>query len=148
MAAAASNRFKFRLASGLHDWDTTAKLVVVMETRSTAAGADVDPDLNTLADLLAVAGVTEATGTGAARKALATPTVTEDDANNRAILDAADPTWAGANWGDARLVVVCEDGATDADKHLVSFHDGGLPVTMNGADWTYAWSAAGVVTIT
>lgn len=146
MAATTFNRFKFRTASGLHDWDATAKTVVVLEVRSTTAGADTNPDLNTLADLLAVAGVAEAAGTGAARKALATPTVVQDDVNNRAVLDAADPTWTAANWGDARAIVVCEtaDGV-NANMHLVSIHDGGLPITTNGGDFTYQWPAAGVV---
>lgn len=146
MAAVTFNRFKFRTASGLHDWDATAKTVLVLEVRSTTAGADVNPDLNTLADLLAVAGVAEAAGTGYVRKALATPTAAQDDANNRAVLDAVDVTWAGANWGDVRLIVVCEtaDGVA-GNMHLVSAHDGGLPAVTNGGDFTYAWAAAGLI---
>lgn len=146
MAAVTFNRFKFRSTSGAHVWGTTAKTVVVLEVRSTTVGADVDPDLNTLADILGVAGVAEAAGTGYVRKALGTPTVTEDDANNRVVLDAVDPTWTGANWGDVRLIVVCEsaDGVA-ANMHLVSAHDGGLPAVTNGGDFTYAFPASGLI---
>ena len=146
MAATTFNRFKFRSTSGAHDWDLTAKTVLVLEVRSTTAGADANPDLNTLADLLAVAGVAEAAGTGYARKTLGTLVVTQDDVNNRVVLDAADPSWTAANWGDARAIVVCEsaDGVA-ANMHLVSIHDGGLPIVTNGGDFTYQWPAAGVV---
>lgn len=132
------NRFKFRSATGLDDWDAPIDArVLLLET--TAAGA-FDPDLNTVADLLAVGSVAELVATNYARKACTSETATEDDTNDRANLDADIPTWTalGAASGDTVVaaVVYNEGGGTDATRTLISYHDTGFPVSLNGGDFS------------
>lgn len=133
-----------RFAAGDTAWDSSTIGVLVLET--TAAGA-YNPDLDTVSDLLAVGSVAEAVGTGYLRKTLGSKTITNDDTNNWAVLDAADVTWTGANWGDVKaLVLFDEGGGTDGTRYLLSYHDEGLSTaTTNGGDFTYIWNASGII---
>lgn len=135
------NRFKFRSASGLTDWDSGDPRMLLLE--STAAGA-YDPDLNSVADLLAVGSVAEMIATNYARVALTGESVTEDDTNNRANLDANDVVFtnlgvpAGTDGSAVAAVVYDEGGGTDATRWLISYHDAGFPVVTNGQPLTVA----------
>jgi hypothetical protein len=134
MAQVVYNRFKQRVVTGQIDLDSANIRCLILET--TAAGA-FNPDIDTVSALLAVGGVTEATGTGAGRRT-ATLTVTEDDTNDRAnVALASAVTWTGANWGDAVAVVFYDEGSgTDATRQLIAYYDTGLPITTNGGDLT------------
>jgi hypothetical protein len=133
------NRFKFRSASGATDWDSGDIRCLLLE--STVAAA-YDPDLNTVADLLAVGSVAEMVATNYARKAFTGEAVTQDDTNNRANLDASIPVWtalgvaAGTDGSAVALVVYDEGSGTDATRHLISYHDQNFPVITNGQDFT------------
>ena len=138
MAERVYNRFKFRSATGLDDWDAPIdSRTLLLET--TAAGA-FDPDLNTVADLLAVGGVAELVATGYARKTNTGEAASEDDTNDRANLTATIPTWTalGAASGDnvVAAVIYNEGGGTDATRTLISYHDTNLVVALNGGDFT------------
>lgn len=97
----------------------------------------------------------EVTGTGyvagwggAGRVALASKTLTLDDANNIVVFDSADPSWAGINLahqiGGIALFV---PKTADSDSPLICF-DGdaaaGFPVTTSGGTYTHAWNASGI----
>jgi hypothetical protein len=135
-----------RFVAGDTAWDTSTIGVLALET--TAAGA-YNPDLDTVTDLLAVGSVAEAVGTGYVRKTLGTKTVTNDDTNNWVVLDAADVVWTAANWGDVRAVVVYDEGGgTDSTRWLLGYYDEGLTSAVtNGGDFTYAWSANGIIRV-
>lgn len=136
MAEVVYNRFKYRSARAETDWDGGDIRCLLLET--TAAGAS-DPDLDSVADLLAVGSVAELVATSYARKALTGEAVNLSDANNRAELDAAIPVWTalGAASGDAVVAAVIYDegGGTDASRWLISYHDSGFPVSLNGGDF-------------
>lgn len=137
MAEKVYNRFKFRSASGATVWGTADTRVLLLET--TAAGA-FDPDLNTVADLLAVGGVLELVAPNYARKVMTGEAVVEDDVNDRANLGGTIPVWTslGAATGDVVVAVVVYDegGGTDATRQLCSYHDSGFPISLNGGDFT------------
>ena len=140
MAEVVYNRGKTRIVAGDTALDTSdLRMLLVTGTK---VGAD-NPDLNTVADLDAVTGV----GIHAERVALASKTVGQDDANNRANADCADVVFASAAGVTALAAVIYDEGGgTDATRHLVSFHDtnfgagkpldGGLTVQV--ADWLRA----------
>lgn len=136
MAETVYNVAKARMANGSLDLDTSTVRMMLLKT--TAAGA-FDPDLNTVAGLLAVGSVAECDFTNYARKTL-TVTVTEDDTNNRANVDAADVTWtaAGGTTNNTPVAaVIYQDGATDADRYLISYHDTGFgSIATNSGDYT------------
>lgn len=131
------NRGKFRLGTGATVWGSADTRILQLET--TAAGA-FDPDLNTVADLLAVVGVAELVAVNYVRKALTAEAVAEDDANDRVNYDGDISVYTslGAPTGDAIVasVVYDEGGGTDATRHLISYHDSGFPISLNGGNFT------------
>lgn len=87
-------------------------------------------DLNTVADLDAVTGVsihTERIDIDAG------VTATEDDANDRVNIDSGNITFAAAPGVTAQGVAFYhEGGGTDATRELVSVHTTGFPQPMDG----------------
>lgn len=150
--------FKEDLANGAIDWNagTAVVRVLLLEVRSTTAGADEDPDFQFLSSLTGVAGVAEFTGTNYARQTLGTMTITYDATNNRILLDAADAVFANLGVADGtdgtvRAVVVYRrvgaDDTTPADDPLYFLFDVTDTVT-NGQNLTIAWSASGMLALT
>lgn len=93
--------------------------------QATVAGAQ-DPDLDTVADLLAVSGVDECDFTNYARKTLASVTSTEDDSADAAVVAAGSIEWedaGGAVDNTPVAMVIYETGASDAVRYLVGYFD-------------------------
>lgn len=97
-----------------------------------------NPDQNFVSDIVAneVAGAT--------RQTLGAKTITEDDANDRAVFDGGDVTFTavpgGATVGGA---VVFKDTGADATSQLISFGDTADTAT-NGSDIIITWAATGI----
>jgi hypothetical protein len=114
-----------------------ALIVVLLK----ASGLEADDTLNnydTLSALLAAAN-DEGDFTNYTRKTLASVTVTVDDTNNRADVDAADITYTaagGASNNSIGKAIVCYDpdttGGTDADIIPLTYHD--MVFTTDGTD--------------
>jgi hypothetical protein len=127
------NRGKYQLATGAINL-ATADLRVLL-VKSTYA---LDADHNFVADV--VAGASEISVAGYARQALANKTVTEDDTNDFAYLDADDVVFAalvaGQTVGGAVLFV---HTGVDATAVVLGFYD--LTDTpTNGGDITVQWA--------
>lgn len=137
MAQTVFNVAKARIANGSLDLDTSGLSMLLLKT--TAAGA-YNPDLDTVSALLAVGGVAECDFTNYVRKSLGTVTVTEDDTNDRANVDAANITWTaagGATNNTPVAAVIYQDGASDAARYLVGYYDTNFGSTAtNGGDFT------------
>lgn len=130
--ATATNRGKYTvLAAALATLDLRACLIT-----GTSTGAE-DPDLNTVADLDAVAGV----GIHTERLTVTGEAVAEDDANDRANLTADNLTFAAAPGVDAYgYAIYDEGGGTDNTRTLIGVAvdgftagipvDGGLTITI------------------
>ncbi len=77
---------------------------------------------------------------GAGRHALASRSITINDASDRAEFDAADETWTAIDAGTVEQVLIIKEdhlGAVDdTDSRLISHHDTNFPVTTNGGDLT------------
>lgn len=137
------NRFKYRSVTGATVVGTADFRMLLLET--TAAGA-FDPDLDSVADLLAVGSVAELTATNYARAALAGESAGAgpDDTNNRVNVDFTDQVFtslgvaAGTDGSVVAAVIYDEGGGTDASRWLVSYHDSGFPVVTNGQNFTVA----------
>lgn len=136
MAEVAYNVGKTRIAAGdtsLDSSDLRALLIITSKT-----GAD-NPDLATLAAIDAVGTV----AFHSERIALASLTVAQDDANNRANADSANITFAAAPGVTALAMVIYDHaaGGTDTVRFPLFFYDtgfgagipidGGLVVTVN-----------------
>jgi hypothetical protein len=124
MAEVVYNRVKARMAQVFFAGGSVASGFTAMLLEATAAGTQ-DPDLDTVATLLALGGVTEMTGGAYARQAL-TVTATEDDPNNRANIDAANITFGAVSGKTAVALVIFENGINDAGRNLVAYYDTGF----------------------
>ena len=140
MATTVTNRTKFRALSCYLAGGTPPASIEVMllgGTTPTSLAASV-PDLNSVADLLAVSLVQELVATNYARSALASVTASEDDTNDRGAVDAADEVFTslgGAANDTIKAVAIFETGASDAARNLILVQDA-LSVPTNGANVT------------
>lgn len=126
MALVVFNNFK-ALSAGATNIATADVRAGLLAT--TGAGYD-NPDLNTVADLLGVAGVAEPAG--GERVAVAGRSVAEDDANNRANVAAGTATFAVDAGQNAVSIFYYIEGANDAARNLVSLHDFASSVSLDG----------------
>ncbi|TXH51195.1 MAG: hypothetical protein E6Q97_18910 [Desulfurellales bacterium] len=138
MSQVVYNTAKHRLANGSLDLDTDTIKMLLLKT--TAAGA-YDPDLDTVSELLAVGSVAECDFTNYVRKTLASVTATQDDANNRANVDADNVTWPSAggaiNNTPAAAVIYEHVDGTNANDRLIGYYDTNFgTVATNGGDFT------------
>lgn len=83
---------------------------------------------------------------GAGRKTLLSKTVAEDDANDRAVFDCADPSAWTLVTGEtiAAAVVIKEGGANDTTSRLIAYLDIADTPT-NGGTFTLVIDSAGVI---
>lgn len=114
-------------------------------------GYTPNPDHKFVSDIVAqeadATGYTAGFG-GAGRKTMASPTVTEDATNNRAVFDAADPsTWTalgGATNNTLRYMAVIREVTNDAASPVIAVLDFGSDKLTNGGDFTVAIAALGI----
>ena len=112
------------------------------------SGYVLDVDHNVVNDL--TPGTNELSGTGYVRKTLTSVTITQDDTNDRATLDAADITWSSINAGtaDAMVLYITQNSDNDADNILLAYIDsGGFPSLTDGGDLTVQFNTAGILYI-
>ena len=109
-------------------------VLVLLEAAGLVSDATMR-DYDTLDAILAGAS-NEQTDMG--RKALASVTVTVDDANDRVAIDAADVTWTATSGNTVGAAIVCYDpdigAGTDADLVPLTKHD--CVMTPDGTDFT------------
>lgn len=141
MADAATNKYKFKLGGGAIVPGTTD---IRMGLLSTFAATTNVPDINFITDMEAHADFAEVTGaSGYARVALTTATVTEDDANDWALIDADDVAF-GALGSGATIVGYFLFIQTGADATASVLQMGSLTSTAtNGGTFTVT-TASGV----
>lgn len=144
MASLVTNRGKRCLVDGTVDWDSTALKGMLLASSYTP-----DPDHSTVnqinASEIAVTGYTGGFG-GAGRIALSSKTVTQDDANNRVDLDAADISHgalgAGATVG---FMAVIRESGSDATSDVIAILEYGSPIPLNGGAFTTQFAATGAL---
>lgn len=138
MASIVYNRFKADLAQGDLDLDAAGDQInVALLTSAYTPNADH----NTFSQ---VSG-NEVVGTGytAGGATLASQAVTQDDANDRMIFDAADVTWASSTI-TARYAVVYD--VTNAGS-LICLIDFGEDKSSDNGDFTIQWNTNGILVL-
>lgn len=81
---------------------------------------------------------------GSGRKTLASKTITEVDASDRAEFTAANVTWTAINAGTIGGLVLIKEITNDAASLVIAFLDPSDLVT-NGGDVTAQWSGSGIL---
>lgn len=124
MAETVTNRGKYRALSALLAASDLRMLVIL----GTQTGVN-DPDLNTVAGLDAVSGVS----IHSERIALTGEAVTENDTDNRAELDSSNVVFAAAAGVTAQGVAIYDEGSgSDSGRDLITVHTTGFPQPMDG----------------
>jgi len=147
------NIAKKQLNDGTMDWDTSTGIYVALV--STAYVANADHAKFDIAASTMDPAVHEVSGTGYSTKgaALGSRAVTQQDGNDRAILDAADSTWGGLDAGTIGGAVVYNipsgQSANSSNWVLICYNNttAAFPFTSNGGDFTIQWSTAGVLSL-
>lgn len=139
-----TNRGKTRVASTAFNGATDLYMGLLQLAGGAPVGIDTQAeinDLNTVTELLAVTNVDEATGGSYARQNLTSVTVTEDDTNDRANLDAANATFTAVAAGAEIYGGFISQGSGVDGDHLISVFilrdtSSGTGITPNGSDIT------------
>ena len=146
MTIVVTNRAKYRMLNGTLNASTDIRMLLLVGGSTLPVGA-FSADLNSVADLLAVP-TTECAVSGYARTALGSETVTEDDANEQALLDCADVAFGALATGETLrgYALYVEAGSDSARDLLVvsdeNFTASGVPT--NGGTFT-ATTALGIL---
>lgn len=143
--------FAFNHAATLIANDTINLLSDTIKAMLVDATYAPDRDDDFVSDALHNAAGHELSGTGyvggfggSGRKTLASKTITESDANDRAEFAAANVTWTALNAGTIGGIVLIKEVTNDAASLLIAFLDPADLVT-NGGDVTATWAAAGLI---
>jgi hypothetical protein len=139
MANFVTNKCKYELFTGDANLDAADLRMLLLKT---AAGS---VDSNFVSDL--TPGSNEVTVAGYARQALAAESVTEDDTNDFAYLDADDPLWTGLATGETvREAWLFRQTGSDATAPVYACYDV-TDTPTNGGDIgvTFATPANGGV---
>lgn len=137
MASGVYNRFKVNLANKIVDWEAdTIKVMLLDNSHAFDADDDVIGDVS--ANEISGTGYT----TGGAT--LASASVTQDDTNDLAKLDANDTAWGSASFTAYHAVLWDDTVATD---DLVCSIDFGGAQTVTSGTFTIQWNASGIITL-
>jgi hypothetical protein len=129
------------LADGTVSWATSPIVALIVDSGHVFDITDVF-----VSDVVADE-VTNATGTGYARKTLTGKTVTVDQVNDRVVFDATDVTYTAVETNETwDAVILFLDTGTDATSRLLCYVSIDALVT-NGSDATVAWASTGIFRI-
>jgi hypothetical protein len=145
MASVMSNKLRtLLLNNGIDLLSDTIKVMLVNNTYTPDKDHSfVDAITGGSSKELSGTGYTAGFG-GGGRKTLASKTVTQDDANDKAIFDATDVTWTGINAGTVGFVVVIKEITNDGLSPILAVIDVSPDVVTNGGDYTAQWAADGL----
>lgn len=140
MASFVYNRAKHLIFNQTLNLVTATVKVVLVKSSYTP-----NPDHDFVSEL--TPGTNELSGAGYSRLTLASKSITESDALNVAIFDAADISYTSINAGTAAYIVLMKDnGGADSGNDLIALIDtAATPIITNGTDLTIAWDANGIV---
>ena len=136
MANALYNIYKQEVQKGSYAYLTdTIKVALV----TSAYTVNIDSHAN-FSDI-----TNEVSGTGytAGGATLGTKTATQDNTNDRGVLDAADTTWTTSTI-TARGAVIYRDSGTPSTSKLMGYVDFGSDKSSSGTDFTIQWNASGI----
>ncbi len=127
------------------DFDVDTFKVALVMTNTTA---DTEEDTATIS---AFSVLDEMDGSGYVRKTVSTPTVSEDDPNNRAEFTFDAITWTALGDGTRQVAgfVLFKFVTNDSDSVPIAYiNSGGFPVSPGGLNFTITPNAEGVLQLT
>jgi len=131
MANLVTNKLKYELMTGDANLDAADLRVLLLTTTGS-----VTPDTNVVNDIVA----NELAVSGYARQALAGETVTEDDANDFAYLDATDATFSALATGETiGWAALLRQVTNDTDSPVYAGYDV-TDTPTNGSDQVIQWA--------
>lgn len=140
MASVFYNSFKVDIQSGNIDIDTdTIKCALVTSAYT--------PNIDTDTKWSNVTNEVSGTGYSAGGATLASITVTQDNTNDRGVVDAADVTWSTATI-TARAAVLYKSTGTASTSPLICYIDFGSDQTSSGGNFVIQWNASGIFALT
>jgi len=135
MADVVTNKCKYELFTGDANLDAADLRVLLMK------GGSPDPDWNVVNDI--TPGTNELTVSGYSRQTLAGESVTEDDTNDFAYLDATDPVFSSLVTGETITYAALFRFVTnDTDSPIYCFYDVADTPT-NGGNITIQFATPG-----
>jgi hypothetical protein len=140
MANQIYNSFKKDIMSGGIDLDTdTIKVALVTSTYT--------PNIDTHTKFSDITNEVTGTGYTAGGVTLSSVTVTQDNTNDLAYMDAADVSWASSTI-TARGAVIYKSTGTASTSPLVCYVDFGADKSSSSGTFQITWDAAGIVKLT
>lgn len=142
LSATAYNYGKKEFFTGNIDFDSDTLKCALMTSAYTP---DIDAD-----HYWGTVSGSEVVGTGytASGATLANVSATMDATNDRAYLDADDPSWTSATLTDLRYAVIWKATTDPATSLLIGFINFGANKTLTDGTFTITLSAAGVIRLT
>lgn len=139
MANAAYNSYKDLLIEGGIDY-LTDTIKVALVTSAYAVNIDAHTYFSDITN--------EVTGTGytAGGATLATKTSTQDNVNDRGVMDAADVTWS-ASTITARGAIVYKSTGVATTSPVMFYIDFGADKSSSSSDFTIQWNTSGIAYI-
>lgn len=140
MANLVYNDFKGKIMDGTHDLDTqTTKVMLVTSTY--VPDADAHHFRSDVTNEVSGGGYT------AGGQALVSPSITVDDATDKAYLDANNVVWSSSTI-TARGAVLYKDTGNAATDNLIGYVDFGADYSSSNGDFTINWAAGGILELT
>lgn len=92
----------------------------------------------------------EVTGSGytAGGATLGSVTITQDDANDRIVVDAADTAWSSSSIPNARYAIIYKSTGTASTSPLIACVDFGSNISSSLTTFTIQWNANGIIRVT
>jgi hypothetical protein len=140
MANVIPNSFFKNIMNGSIDLDTDTLKVMIL-TSSHTPSADDDEFIDDVSS-------NEVSGTGytAGGPTLSSAAVTEDDTNNKGVLDADDVSISSSSI-TGHYGIVYQDTGTASTSRIIAEVDFGEDKTSDAGTFTITWNASGIVTM-
>lgn len=142
------NSAKRRIFSGDIDVDADTLRVALI---SDDIAYTPDPDAQEfVADVLDGVDAVEFTGTGYSRQTVTTPTVGQDNVNDRAEFDGDDVVFTGIDGDTVQSALLYKEVGVDAttpadDPVIAHITSANFPMPANGGDITVQWDPEGIL---
>lgn len=135
------NSAKLEIANGTIDLDTDTFYVMLL-------GSGYTPDIDAHNRRDDISG-SEVSGTGytAGGKVIGTVTVTQDDTNDRAVMDGDDVEWATSTITARYAAIYKLTGSGAASDNLLGYIDFGEDKTSTAGLFKIAWNTSGILTL-
>lgn len=140
MASALYNNFKESILSDGIDFENDT-IKVALCTSSYTPDIDADEYYDDIDNEVA-----SGSGYTTGGETLANVTVTQDDANDQAVLDADDVTWTSSTI-TARYAVIYKDTGTASTSPLIGYIDFAEDKASSSGDFEINWDSDGILSI-